>query len=84
MYNYADAGLREKRLLKILLLALSLLIGEPAVAGSKSKDRYVAKTGKGVKYKKKKRHHIKYPYRANININADRIKMRELLKDIYE
>ncbi len=62
-----------------------MLLWEPSTSLSKDKERYVAKTKKGVKFKKKKRRYsIRYPHRANTNINAEKLKMKELLKDIYE
>ncbi len=67
-----------------LLIALIMVI-VPAMA--LAKKTYIAKSKKA-KHKKhrvyKKRIYIKYPVRANTSVSGDEVKLREMLKDIYE
>ncbi|NPA41232.1 MAG: hypothetical protein GXO18_03055 [Aquificae bacterium] len=77
---------------KALIFALILSLLTPAglsfsKKAPKDKKTYVAKTKKGMKHKKryKKRYYIrKYPYRANTSVSGDKLKLEQMLKDIYE
>lgn len=76
-------------MLKIKLFSslILLLFLYPASATETEELKYIAKTKKTIKYKKKKKRkkvYIKYPHRANLRLSAEKLKMKELLKDIYE
>ena len=71
----------------ILMLLLALLYVVPGwSAGKKKKKTYVAKTKKSVKYSKKRKgvYIRKYPVRSNTPRSGEELKLRELVKDIYE
>ena len=64
-----------------LVFALTLALTLPAV--SKEKGTYVAKKESYVKKKKsKKKHYLRYP--AKVNPKGEDLKIKEMLKDIYE
>ncbi len=50
----------------------------------KKKETYIAKSKKSVKYKKKRRTYIRYPVRVNSPSAGEKIKLYNMLKDIYE
>ncbi len=66
----------------ILLVFLFLMPGWGV-----EKKTYVAKSKKTVRYKArkyKKRGYVRYPVRVNIYVSGDNLKLKEMLKDIYE
>ena len=73
--------------LKVIIAFLTSLILPPAFSGERDGEKLIAKTKKSIKYKKKKKKrkvYIKYPHRANLSVSAEKLKMRELVKDRYE
>lgn len=80
MYNYAHARLGEAvKGLIVTITALALML--PAYP--EDKGTYVAKKEKAVKKKKKlKRKRTVYP--AKVNPRGEDIKIKDMLKDIYE
>ncbi len=78
--------------MKLIVFLLSLLLVIPHFSWTKpskaKKDKkvYVAKTKKGVKYKKKRKRYryIRYPFRANTRVSGDRIKLQDMIRDLYE
>ena len=86
MHNYADEGIDMGKVLAIIL-GLSLLI--PAVAEAKPK-KYKKKSYYAYKYKYKKkksrkvyRHYRKGPFKANNGAPADKVKLEEMIKELF-
>ncbi len=77
---------------KALILALILSLLTPAGLSfsrkaPEDKKTYVAKTKKGVKHKKRYKrryYYIRKPTRANTSVSGDKLKLEQMLKDIYE
>ncbi len=73
---------------KVLAIILSLSFLIPAVAEAKSK-KYKKKSYYAYKYKQKKkpkknyRHYRKGPYKANNGAPADKVKLEEMIKDLF-
>ncbi len=66
------------RILLVLITVLALVL--PSF--SKEKGTYVAKKDRVVKKKKVKRKQVRYPVR--VNPYGEEVKIKEMLKDIYE
>ncbi len=68
---------------RALFILIFLLLAAPTF--SAEKRVYVAKTKKTVKFRKAKRSNkVRYPVRTNLSVSGDKLKLREMLKDIYE
>ncbi len=69
-----------------LFLSLFVLLLPLWGAEVKKKKTYVAKTKKSVKYKKKtgSRKLVRYPVKVNTSVNAEDLKLNQMIKDIYE
>jgi len=74
---------------KITLIALSLLLLLPAFSEAKpkkTKKKVYKKYYTYKKYKRKYRKRIRirrYPKRANVYTDAERLKLREMVKDLF-
>ncbi|NPB08011.1 MAG: hypothetical protein GXN96_03685 [Aquificae bacterium] len=75
-----------KRLFLIALAGLFLipLLGEVVEAkeSKKTKKYYAYKSKKYKKYRKKPRIR-RYPYKANVNKQAERLKLEEMVRDLF-
>lgn len=85
MHNYANEGIDMGKVLAIIL-GLSFLI--PAVAEAKpkkykKKSYYAYKYKYKKKYKKHYRHYRKGPYKANTGVPSDKVKLEEMIKELF-
>lgn len=63
------------------ILIIFLLLLFPAWGKEKV---YVAKSKKSITYKKKKKRYVRYPVRVNTSVSGEKLKLKDMLKDIYE
>jgi len=63
----------------ILMIFLLFLL---PVWGKEKKRVYVAKSKKSITYKRKR--YVRYPIKVNTSVNGEKLKLKEMLKDIYE
>jgi len=74
-----------KRLFLIALAGLFLipLFGEVEAKESKKSKKYYAYKSKKYKKYKKRTKIRRYPYKANVNKQAERLKLEEMVRDLF-
>jgi len=72
--------------MRVFSLLLSLFVLLLPLWGAEVKKTYVAKSKKGVKYGKKagSRKPVRYPVKVNTSVNAEDLKLNQMIRDIYE
>lgn len=69
--------------MKILMILLTLLVAL-LPAFSKQRGGYVVRKGRNSKRKGRRRRRRKVRYPANVNTLGDKLKLKEMIRDIHE